>query len=124
MSMRISSGNVIRFTLDHSGWWARFRSKSNGEEWDERIIGWAVVVSWASWENPDSWAPGNESIDPIGDASLVETEIMAVVLSEGCFPITVQQYLRERPGVVQLMSLQDPVAAELAARKLHGNQEG
>lgn len=89
--MRISQGNTISFAPDSSGkWQARFRDPSNNQDWTEPVIGWAVIVRWAGWEEKDY--PSDDQQD------LVETDIVPVVLDQQ-HVTTVAEYLRDRDGV-------------------------
>jgi hypothetical protein len=99
--MRIERESVIRFTSDYSGWRARFRNRE-GLEWAEDVVGWAVVVSWASWADKTIVTP---EVD-----DLVETRIEAVVLAENKYLLPVSDYVRTGEDMVNLVSLTGPGA--------------
>ena len=67
--MRPTVGSVLNYTPDTRGWLAQL-SDEEGASWEELVVGWAVVVTWASYA-PDS----EESAREEGDESEFQTEI-------------------------------------------------
>src|SRR5690606_20846498 len=46
--MRPTVGSVLHYTPDSRGWLANL-SDEEGSEWQEIVVGWAVVVTWAKY---------------------------------------------------------------------------
>jgi len=67
--MRPTVGSVLHYTPDSRGWLANL-SDEEGSEWQEIVVGWAVVVTWAKY------APEAEDSERAeGDESEFQTEI-------------------------------------------------
>lgn len=73
--VRPTVGSVLHYTPDSRGWLANL-SDEEGSEWQEIVVGWAVVVTWASYA-PDS----EESQREEGDESEFQSEIQPALFS-------------------------------------------
>jgi hypothetical protein len=73
--VRPTVGSVLHYTPDSRGWLANL-SDDEGSEWQEVVVGWAVVVTWAKY------APENEDSErPEGDESEFQSEIQPALFS-------------------------------------------
>jgi hypothetical protein len=75
--VRPTVGSVLHFAPDSSGWLARL-SNEHGDDWEEPIVGWAVVVIWVAYV-PDA---DDENPRPEGDESEFQTELQPVLFTD------------------------------------------
>ena len=93
--MNLTVDSIVSFTPDH-GWIANFKA-TDGENWTEPVIGWAVVVKWTNYDERAA-----DSCEP--DCQM-ETRLQAVVLDEYCYPTVISEYLEGRIQGCQLVSI-------------------
>lgn len=87
--MRISQGQPLSYSPDSSGFRAQFKDNVSGDVWDQPVVGFAVVVRWAGWEDGDA---------PAEDQDLAETSIVPVTFDQGRL-ITAADYADDRADV-------------------------
>lgn len=72
--MEPTVGSVLHFTPESRGWVANLQD-DDGNEWQEPVVGWAVVVIWAAYaaENEDESTKATKQF---------QTEVQPMTLTE------------------------------------------